>query len=110
MKQSVYRGDFKDAFRSMGRQDQFSYDGLDRLFSYFEQMEEDTGEEIELDVIAICCEWAEYDDFDSFKKDTGHDIGNIEELEQHTTVLYIDNVKNYRDINAYTGRILVQEF
>lgn len=29
------------------------------LFDYFEEMEDGSGEEIELDVIAICCEYAE---------------------------------------------------
>lgn len=50
---------FRDEFRACGRADQFSYDGLGILFAYFEQYEEDTGEPIELDVIAICCEFSE---------------------------------------------------
>ena len=58
MKQTSNLFQFREAFRSL-RPDNFSYDGLSILFDYFEQYEEDTGEEIELDVIAICCEWAE---------------------------------------------------
>ena len=50
---------FRDEFRACGRADQFSYEGLGILFAYFEQYEEDTGEPIELDVIAICCEFSE---------------------------------------------------
>lgn len=59
MKQTVYLGDFRDAFRSAGRENNFSYEGLGILFNYFEQYEDDTGEEIELDVIALCCEFSE---------------------------------------------------
>lgn len=59
MKQTVSESDFRDAFRAMGRTDQFSYEGLGVLFNYLEQYEEDTGEELELDVIALCCDYYE---------------------------------------------------
>lgn len=58
MKQTVNEYDFRRAFEA-SRPDNFSYEGLGLLFEYFEQLEDDMGEEIELDVIAICCEWAE---------------------------------------------------
>lgn len=50
---------FCDAFRDMGRNDNFSYEGLRILFDYLEQYEEDTGESVELDVIALCCDYSE---------------------------------------------------
>ena len=59
MKQTVTKTMFIDAFVRCGRKDQFSYDALCALFDYYEDLEEDTGEEIELDPIAICCEWSE---------------------------------------------------
>lgn len=59
MKQTINFSQFCDAFRAHDRQDQFSYEGKRALFGYFEQYEEETGEEVELDVIAICCEYAE---------------------------------------------------
>ena len=58
MKQSINSYDFHRAFETM-RPDNFSYEGLDALFDWFEQLEDDTGEEIELDVIAICCDFTE---------------------------------------------------
>ena len=60
MKQSVNEYTFTEAFRKI-RPENFSYSGLQALFEYFEQMEESDGVEIELDVIAICCEYSEYD-------------------------------------------------
>jgi hypothetical protein len=48
---------FCDAFRRAGRQDQFSYDALDLLYDYLE----DSGEDYELDVVALCCEFYESD-------------------------------------------------
>jgi hypothetical protein len=59
MKTTVTLSSFRDSFQRAGRGTQFSYDGLEVLFEYFEQLEEDIGEEIELDVIGICCEYAE---------------------------------------------------
>lgn len=57
MKQTVYLGDFRDAFVSMGRENNFSYDGLGVLFDYLEEVDPDS----ELDVIALCCDFSEMD-------------------------------------------------
>ena len=58
MKQTVYRSDFENAFKSL-RPENFSYEGLSVLFEYLENWEADAGEDLELDVIAICCDFAE---------------------------------------------------
>jgi hypothetical protein len=59
MKTTVSRYDFERAFVDADRKENFSYEALGLLFDYFEDYEEQTGEEIELDVIAICCEYTE---------------------------------------------------
>jgi len=46
---------FRDEFHRCGRGDQFSYQALNMLYEYFEE----TDPEMELDVIAICCDFAE---------------------------------------------------
>ena len=51
--------DFRNAFMQAGRKDQFSYDGLEILFKYFEHLEDSCEQKIELDVIGICCDYAE---------------------------------------------------
>jgi hypothetical protein len=58
MKQTIDKSQFADAFKSI-RPDNFSLSGLGILFEYFEDYEQACGEEIELDVIAVCCEYAE---------------------------------------------------
>lgn len=55
MKQTVNLYQFRNAFYEMNRQSQFSYEGLEHLFNYFEECDPDC----ELDVIAICCEFSE---------------------------------------------------
>lgn len=59
MKKSVNFHDFRNAFHIYGRNENFSYSGQKALFDYLESIEEDTGEEIELDIIALCCEYDE---------------------------------------------------
>jgi hypothetical protein len=59
MYQDINEYSFRDAFKRMGREDQFSYEGLGILFNELEQYEVDTGEKIELDVIALCCDYSE---------------------------------------------------
>ena len=59
MKTTVSKYDFERAFVDAERKDQFSYEGRAVLFDYLEQLEEDTGQELELDVIALCCDYAE---------------------------------------------------
>ena len=62
MKQTVTFADFLDAFRIYDRPasaPKFSYDGLKILFDYLEDLEDDIGEEFELDVVALCCDYAE---------------------------------------------------
>ena len=50
---------FREAFRIAGRMDQFSYEGLEVLFDYLDNLSEDTGESIDLDVVGFCCDYNE---------------------------------------------------
>ena len=72
---TISKHEFQDAFRKMGRKDQFSYEGQLALFEYLEQYEEDTGEQVELDVIALCCEYSEHDSAVDCVLDMGYDFG-----------------------------------
>lgn len=59
MKTTVTRSDFHAAFNQV-RPDQFSRDARNALFDWLSEIEQDTGEEMELDVVSICCDWTEY--------------------------------------------------
>ena len=58
MKIIVNEYDFIDAFLRMERTN-ITREGLRVLFEYLEELERDCGEEYELDVIALCCDFAE---------------------------------------------------
>ena len=57
MKTTVSEYDFHNAFEEYGRGDNFSSHGLEMLYEYLTNYEEEVGEEIEFDVIAFCCEF-----------------------------------------------------
>ena len=57
--QTVNLYQFRNAFRDMNRNSNFSYEGLEVLFDYLEEYSDSTGEPVELDVIALCCDYAE---------------------------------------------------
>ena len=85
MKTSVNLHNFREAFRTMDRKN-FSYEGLEVLFDYLEELESDIGEEIELDVISICCDYNE-DTFVNIASNYSIDIDGMDEDEAKTTVL-----------------------
>jgi len=92
MKQSVSMYDFERAFKRYEREN-FSYDGLKALFEYLEEFEDSTGEEVELDVIALCCEYAEYDSLKEYNEDYGTEYSEIEQVNDDTIVINIDDKK-----------------
>jgi hypothetical protein len=99
MIEQVNENDFIQRFSAMGRQDNFSYDGLKALFAYFEQLEEEIGEPVEFDCIAICCEYSEYDSLKEFQDNYGSDYETMEDIENETTVIKIDD-----------DRFIIQDF
>lgn len=93
MKTTVTESDFHNAFRDI-RQDDFSYAALSKLYEWFEQYEVDCGEEIELDVIAICRDFSEMT-LEEINQDYGREYKSlddaIEDLQDETTVIPVDD-------------------
>jgi hypothetical protein len=87
MKTTINQYDFERAFVDADRKENFSYEGLKALFEYFEQYEESTGEEIELDVIAICCEYNE-DTVKAIAENYGLELPEDETEEEHRQAVF----------------------
>ena len=69
MKQYISKYHFSNWFLSSDTyKNNFSYEGLNSLFDYFEQLEEEMENEIDFDPIAICCEFSEYENLDEIKR------------------------------------------
>ena len=98
MKKNVSKYDFTDAFASSSeRKEQFSYSALQALYDYLIEYEEDTGEEIEFDMIALCCEFSEYEDIEEI-------IGVYPDIES------VDDLRDHTQIIEFGGGIIVQAF
>lgn len=68
---------FRDEFHRCGRGSQFTYDAMEILFDHLEQLSQDIGENIKLDVIAICCDYAE-DSPDEIAKNYNVDVEGLD--------------------------------
>ena len=82
MKTTVNIHTFREAFNRMGRGEQFSYEGLELLFDYLEELEH-CEEEYELDVIALCCDFDE-DTAQSIAENYNIELPNVEGLDDET--------------------------
>ena len=87
MQQEVTKYQFHDAFKRMGRGEQFSYAGLSALYDYLD----DVDPEYSLDVIALCCEFTEYDSLEGFQEEYGDEYDSIAKIEENTLVIRIPN-------------------
>jgi len=88
---------FINAFQTR-RPDSFSYEGLKALFKYLEEVSEDCDSNIQLDVIAICCEYSEYENFKEIKKD-------YPQVEDHEYLSELTPI-----IRAKNGNWIIQNF
>ena len=57
--QTLDKYSFVDAFQQSSRKDQFSYEALEAIFDYLEEYSDSTGENVEFDIVGICCDWTE---------------------------------------------------
>jgi hypothetical protein len=87
MKQTINKSMFHDAFRNYDRLENFSYEGREALYDSLIECEESSGEEMELDVIALCCEYSEEKIGDALKN---YNLESLEELTEQTCVIWND--------------------
>lgn len=119
MKTHVDKSTFVNTFDEYGRSDNFTRAAREALFDYYEQLEDDLGEDIEFDCIAICCDWSEYADAQDWAKDyytadqydreiaenCDPDWGDIGEIH-----FFTDYVKDQTQVIEFDGGILVMAF
>jgi len=117
MKQSVDLHTFRESFRTMGRQDQFSWAGLEALFNYLEELEDSIGEEVELDVIALCCDFSEYDSACEAAQEYGFNVPDREDDESeddYSERAELEALEWLRDrtsvIEVSSGSVIIQGF
>jgi hypothetical protein len=82
MKQTVNLESFMQAFHTYNRYEQFGYEALKVLFEYLEECDPD----MELDVIAICCDYSHSDTM-TIANDYSIDLSDCAEAEDRADVI-----------------------
>ena len=102
---------FHDMFRTYGRSDQFSYNGLTALYNYLDKVHgEDSENEYVLDVIALCCVLTEYENALDAALNYNRllDVESLteEEKEKNALAFLRDNTL----VITFDGGIIIQDF
>ena len=92
---NINESDFRTRFHQMERGGQFSYEGLTALYEYLEELEEGCDTKIELDVIALCCDFSEYENLKDFQNDYGDEYESLEDIENSTTLIKIEDEEGF---------------
>ena len=88
---SIARALSRDEYASWHK----NYDACLALANYLEDLAEDIGEPIELDTVALRCEFSLMDDVADYNKQYSHDCRDIEEIREFTTVIEIPNSDSF---------------
>lgn len=110
--QTVNFYQFQQAFIDAGRRDQFSYEGLEILFNYLDELSDDIGQPIELDVISLCCDYEEshYSDVADY---CGIDLSESEGDESEEFEIVLEYLHGNTSVCGYdedTGIIVYAQF
>lgn len=104
MIQTINVSDFRDAFRSAGRAEQFSYEGLTALFDYLEDSDEGS---YDLDVIALCCDYSE-DTISDIARNYSIDLNDADveadDYEEQCRQIVFDYLSNQTSVIGDTPR------
>lgn len=135
IKETVNEYRFRDVLMS-DQYTSWTYGACSALFDYYKQLSEDIGEDIELDRVAIRCDWSEYpsawdamleyqpDDMPTIDDEPdedgrGMDLVELAEaqeqaarewLEERTQVLDVENIDISADTYQTVKSILVMQF
>jgi len=105
MKTIVTEFQFIEAFRHAGRETQFSVNARRALFAHLEDYEKSTCFELELDPIAVCCDFAEYPSALSAAEAYGFKDG-IDSKEESA----LEWLRNRTQVIEFEGGIVIQQF
>ena len=93
MKKDVSFNDFCDSF-SESYKNNFSYEGKRALYDHLINYEDETETELELDPIAFCCDFTEYENLKELQENYTN-IEDMEDLENKTIVIPIPETNKF---------------
>lgn len=127
MKQNVSFVDFIEAFGDAYKSN-FSQNGKIALFDYLNDYELSTGEEIELDIVALCCDYTEYDsaweamqqyqpedmptveDTGVDENGRGMDLVELREAQEKLAIEWLEGRTTVIRVEGYVYGVIIQNF
>ncbi len=118
---TISKSDFIDTFKkSETYKDNFSYEGLEALFDYMEDLENDIGQ-IEFDMVCIACDYSEYktaweameqyqpDDMPviDMEKHAGIDLVELQELREAEALEWLED---HTEVIKFDTGIIIRDF
>jgi hypothetical protein len=102
---TVTEHDFIRAFDNfMTYANHFSYEGKKALFQFIEETEDERNP-MELDIVALCCDFTEYDSLEEFQSHYGDHYKSINDIDETTIVIDIETDEYRKD-----GRFIIASF
>lgn len=115
--QTVYKDDFINAFKAI-RPDNFTRNGLEALYDYLDNLSDDINEHIELDVIAICCDYTQYETaYEAMEQYQPEDMPTVDEedldlieIAEKQEQLALEWLNDRTTVITFDGGIIIQNF
>jgi hypothetical protein len=87
----------------------WSYEGSKALAEYLDQLDEDTGEDTELDVVAIRCDWSEYETATAAAMQYGWEPES-DYTEQDSEEWALGWLQDHTQVIEFKGGIIIADF
>jgi hypothetical protein len=109
MKTTISTSDISHALKS-DENAAWTWNGAKALAEYLEQLEEETGEEMELDVCAIRCDFSEYSSLEDWSAVYGMEDDSLDDAHEERA----DNIRSFIRDNGtlieFDGGVIVSCF
>ena len=113
----ITRMDFIDAFKAV-RPDNFTYEGLQALYNYLDNLSDEINQPLELDVIAICCDYSQYETaWEAMEQYQPEDMPTVDEedidlieLSEKQEALALEWLNDNTTVITFKGGVIIQNF
>ena len=98
------------------RRSHFSRPALHALYEFLDEASNGLGEDIELDVVELCCEWTEYKNLAELCEDYSEHFYNtrfdlvVVATEEACLTCCIDDLRDQTTVIEFDGGLLVEQF
>lgn len=101
-----------DEFRKHGRDKDYSLNALLALFDYLDELSTDIGQDIEVDVIELCCEWQEFYSLEELADCYSHQFTEeqLKDVEANKSDIIQYFYDNTQTISLNNGGYLISAF